>query len=195
MLKKILCAGLIFVLIACFSWILKYCYIEYSNDEDETVGTFVYQNKTYYANYIFDVTQFSGVRDEEDVLISSSIFSEYYSYTENDPIYIYCISKGLTLYLSEDYDYQSDRFVIEETNSSFVFSEAISDQKYTDYDFDKAYPLETTFDIHSETYPKIRTTVKILLEDDKWYAVLDWDMYEVSDEFVDLLIENGIISD
>ncbi len=163
--------------------------------EDETTA-YVYQNNKYYANYMFDVTRVEGIRDEEDVEIGCDAFSTFYSYTEDHPIYMYCSSKGLIVLFREDYDYRSDHFIIEGTDSIFLFSEAIANQPSVQYDGFKTYPTKTSVRIYSETYPKIRANILIFLEDGKWYALFDGiDAYLLSDEFVDMLIENEIISD
>ena len=194
---------LMIIVVLCFSMIscsfienelVGYGSLEYINDDGKS--GYVYQNKKYYANYIFNVTRSDSIYDEDDIKIAGDVFSDFYSYTADDPIYIYSISKGLIVYLREDYDYRSDHFIIEGTDSSFLFSEAIANQPSVQYDGFKTYPIKTSVYIHSETYPKIRAHILVFLEDGKWYALFEgFDAYLLSDEFVDMLIENEIISE
>ena len=91
--------------------------VEIMNNESDRGGYYkiTYREKTYYEDYakIFKVTERYGVY-EGDVLVSWESFplgiyymDKYYSYTKDDPIFIYTNRLNI-LFLNEDYDYLND---------------------------------------------------------------------------------------
>ena len=183
--------------------------VEIMNNESDRGGYYkiTYREKTYYEDYakIFKVTERYGVY-EGDVLVSWESFplgiyymDKYYSYTKDDPIFIYTNRLNI-LFLNEDYDYLNDTFIIEGTNDEIVFSEAFleTDLKY-DHQYlnleahqDK-YQNKTDIVIYSKQCQRLRAYCTIFYENGVWYAGgIDTNyVFSISDEFLDLLMKNG----
>ena len=114
---------------------------------------------------------------------------EYYSDTSENPIFIYNERLGY-VYFHENYDYLSDTFVVEGISSEIVWNDIFLDkQEYVD--FEKS--IEIT--LYSKQYSRIKTHLKLSCIENQWYASLpdSKEIWTISDEFVEILDENGII--
>ena len=99
--------------------------------EDENGNqSLVYNEISYYHDNFgfFSVLENPHCINEGDIMLGWTgsplgIFytQEYYSYTQDLPMYIYTL-RGWDVYFCEIYDYRSDTFVIEGTNSKIIFS-------------------------------------------------------------------------
>ena len=92
------------------------------------------------------------------------------------------------LYLSEDYDYQNDTFVIEGTDYEFVFSEGLLETNFH-YDWILTYQKETEMVLYSKQYPRIRASMIMFCENGVWYAGCTHEncVFVASDELLDLV--------
>ena len=100
--------------------------------------------------------------------------------------------------MKEGYDYKSDIFVIENTDIGIVFSDAFKGKKEKIDKFNKY--IKVSFNWHSQRHTELMTKLDIILFDNIYYINVENDnfenlVYEISDEFFDLLVENGFISD
>lgn len=132
---------------------------------------------------------------EDDILLSWNGYryiwyiDEYYSYTLEDPIFIYNERLG-DVYFHEDYNYLMDTFVIKDTTSEIVWENMFySEQPY----FDFANPICVI--IYSKQCPRINTYLKLVCVENQWYLSLSdhKTVWLASDEFIKILLENGIV--
>ena len=94
------------------------------------------------------------------------------------------------VYFREDYDYSSDIFVIEGTNSEIIWNDIL---EFTEVNVD--FTTQTNVSIYSKQCPRINTSLELAFVDTRWYARYS-DSEEIwipSDEFLRILSENGII--
>ena len=119
----------------------------------------------------------------------------------DDPFCIYHnspYSEYISVYLPETYDYASDTFVLDGTDASILWSEVLTEKTMllmADYRY--------TITMHSEVHPRILAYMQICRVNREWYAsfyqeyygVDNKEMYKLSDMFVALLVENGLIED
>lgn len=115
---------------------------------------------------------------------------KYYSYTSDDPVFIY-ISRYDELYVRDDYDYETDTFVMD--GSEFVFLDMFSLSSEFSYDPFCPYPNETDIIFCSKQYPRLQIPLRLFCVDGKWYAggVINKAIFEVSEEFLSLLAVDG----
>lgn len=153
---------------------------------------------------LFDRKAIERYEAKEDVLISWESLSkyvpvwyldEYYSYTTDNPIYIH-MPRLHAVFLRSDYNYESDTFILEGTERGFVFSETFfaSDFAY-DHVLRALYSHSQDITLYSAQYPQLQMSLSIFCEDGVWYAGGGHDeaIFEMSDAFVQLLADNGII--
>lgn len=138
---------------------------------------------------------------EGDVLISwgclpfgiISYLDRYYSDTADNPVFIYN-PRLYELYIREDYNYETDTFVIEGTEQSFVFSDMLT-PSYTECTCSFGnHPDSTIITMYSKAYPRLRIKLRVFCENDTWIAHnphYDSPIFEVSDEFIKILSDNG----
>lgn len=166
--------------------------------EDENGNqSLVYNEISYYRDNFgfFSVLENSHYINEGDIMLGWTgsplgVFytQEYYSYTQDLPMYIYTL-RGWEVYFCETYDYRSDTFVIEGTNSKIVFSDAIK-EKTEQISHDSKIKVI----LHSETNPRVASELYLHFENEIWYVSTQNNYYfEITDEFKQLLIENKII--
>ena len=119
----------------------------------------------------------------------------------DNPVFMYYPSSDahhLPIYLTEEFDYSSDTFVLDGTDASILWSEVLTEKTMllmADYRY--------TITMHSETHPRILAYMQICRVNREWYAsfyqeyygVDNKEMYKLSDLFVALLVENGLIED
>ena len=173
---------------------------------DETGYHIEYEGNRYDEERLnlFDRKAKARYEAKEDVLISWESLSkyvpvwyldEYYSYTTDNPIYIH-MPRLHAVFLRSDYNYESDTFILEGTERGFVFSETFfsSDFAY-DHVLRALYSHSQDITLYSAQYPELQMSLSIFCEDGVWYAGGGHDeaIFEMSDAFVQLLADNGII--
>ena len=173
---------------------------------DETGYHIEYEENRYDEERLnlFDRKAIERYEAKEDVLISWESLSkyvpvwyldEYYSYTTDNPIYIH-MPRLHAVFLRSDYNYESDTFILEGTERGFVFSETFfaSDFAY-DHVLRALYSHSQDITLYSAQYPQLQMSLSIFCEDGIWYAGGGHDeaIFEMSDAFVQLLADNGII--
>lgn len=156
-----------------------------------------YQGSTYRASDIFTASKNYGTPNDQDVELGkfySFPFTTYfYSDTAENPVYIYSIGGDTGVYLKEDFDYQSELFVIKGTSAQIIFSEAMA-EPYPEYDPLKESGRAIELVMYAEKHPDLKASVLLFSENNGWYAVLASDeAYLASQALVSLLRENGII--
>ena len=216
LMKKIL--AIVFLILFCFS--LASCSaieaLKYSISGDiidpaagfscgEEEGTFIYKNNKYIL-----VQELNGYCEiditQNDILLGqTSNFpffpnSYYYVNSDENPSFIMGgTSAGMTgsfVYLREDL-YNAG--IVYEINNSFKFefkSAFITTDK-VDYDHHitrEKYTKQAIVDFYAKDIPIITARKRIYLIDNAWYCVEVDVAYQLSDEFVYQLTEEGIIN-
>ena len=177
----------------------KKLYKQVTRQEDQNGDiTLEYNGISYYYDNLgfFSVLENSHCINDGDIMLGwtgspSGLFytQEYYSYTQNAPLFIYTI-RGWQVYFCETYDYKLDTFVIEGTDSKIIFSDAISEKPA----YESYYNFKTRVVLRSETDPRVVCKLWLYLKNDIWYVSSSQDYYfEITNEFKQLLIENKII--
>ena len=170
---------------------------------DEEGGYHVEYDGTRYdvdTSGLFMVRENLNEIPEEDVLVSwycfpffISYLDLYYSYTADDPIFIY-MSRINKVYLREDYDYLTDTFSIEGTDHQFVFSDMLTPSSAFSYSVANSYPYEIYITLYSATCPRLQVSMRIFCLSGTWFAggvQSNKALFEVSDEFLELLNINN----
>lgn len=117
----------------------------------------------------------------------------FYGDSKDSPNILY-EARRYDIYFREDYDYTVDIFKIEGTEDYICFSEnliALSDIPSTDGAFtSKAYVI-----LSSSTHPSLDIRFGIFEDEGIWYAYsMDFVYFELSENFVEILIKNQIIT-
>lgn len=204
MKKQIIISAIILLL--CLSFVScdldteLYKNVEYMRTEDDK-HCLLYQDLLYYRNDqgFFSVCENTDeINGQLNIMLGWSgiqffgYIDKYYSYTVDEPIYIYN-SRINEMYLWEDYDYKSDIFVLEGTSSKIVFSNAITETEF-DYNVLERYSNKIDIELYSEQCPQLRVPLTLFSHSGKWYVcTLTCNAYQVSNDFVDLLVQTGFI--
>ena len=172
--------------------------IETIKGEDGLEGIY-YKGEKYYIDKwnLFTVTNNSWDINEEDVLLSWNgtrfgYKKNFYSYTKDSPLFIH---DGLyDVFFNEAYDYLSDTFVIVGTNAEIVFSDITSDlSEHRDIKSQEYACVQ----LYSKEHPRIRMKLDLKCIENQWYfrSALPGlsPAWTASDDFVQLLSDNGII--
>ena len=165
-------------------------------EDDEGNYCAKYEGKVYYVekSYMFYIRD-NGKVQEGDVLISWNslplgiwYMDCYYSDTADNPVFFY-ISRLSDVYLRSDYDYTLDTFVLDGTDNKFVFSDMLTPSDAFSHMLSMHYKGEVEVLLYSETYPRLQVPLLVFCADDVWFAASDCGtaLFEVSDEFVDML--------
>lgn len=157
----------------------------------------IYQNAKYYLddNGFFQVTESHDAIDENDVRLGwngKMYKNDYYSNTQEQPIFIYNL-RLQEVYFREGYNYRSDLFIIEGTDSKICFSDAIVG---IDSYFDSLVSGENEMNItlRSETNPRVCAPLELFSHEGIWYVRTHYiRSFRISNEFITLLMQNGII--
>ena len=171
----------------------------------EEKGTLIYQNNKYIL-----VEELNGDCEiditEDDILLGgTSNFpffpnSYYYINADENPSFIMSGTSagmlGAVVYLR--YDIYNAGIVYEINDSiEFEFSSAFIKTDKVDFDHHisrEKYTKQAIVDFHVKDIPTIVARKRIYLIDNVWYCVEVDEAYQLSDEFVCKLIENGIIN-
>ena len=157
----------------------------------------LYQGSTYYPSDIFTASTNHITPNDQDVKLGkfySFPFTTYfYSETTESPGYIYSIGGDKGVYVKEDFDYQSEVFVIKGTSAKTVFADAIA-EPYPEYHPSMEFDSTIELAMRSEKHPNLSICLLLLSKNSDWYAVLSSDeAYLASQSFINLLKDNGII--
>lgn len=167
---------------------------------------FISEDETYYleysnAKYLPHHEEIISVEelDDDDVFLGWGgswwgYNNVYYSYTEVNPLFIYEARTDI-LYLREDYDFQTDHFKIDDSNSEISFADEMTSVEKFDLD-KKMVSFDTDIVLYSKTYSQLEINLNVFLYEDTWYASTERRglLYIVSEEFINILFDNNIIS-
>jgi len=212
MVKK----GFILVLLITVSVIFTSCGLDYRYSLDESLHNRIEcvwgNEEPSYITYQGDKYLFIGTTNsfrvdthvdthgysqsyENDVLLSWNGYryiwyiEEYYSYSSSNPIFIY-EERTHSVFFREDYDYSTDMFVIENTDSEIVWAD-IFHSKQNGF----ILPNPIRVEVFSKQYPRIRAILKVERIGNQWYIA--WpdsnDVWIPSEEFIKILSDNGIV--
>jgi len=193
-MKKLILTVLLCINVCFFSSCTYYENVTFVERDSEQCLS--YQGSTYHASEIFTASNYGTPNDHDvelGIFYSFPFTTYFYSETAENPVYIYSIGGDTGVYLKEDFDYQSEVFVIKGTSAKIVFSEAMA-EPYPEYDPLTEFDSTIDLTMYSEKHPNLKASVLLLSENNDWYAVLASDeAYLASQAFVNLLRENGII--
>lgn len=152
--------------------------------EDNIFATYsVADKETRYANFILISWSynfpFTGV-------------IEYYSYSLESPNFIAEPNVENTIWFKSSFDYQTEIFVVENTEIEVIFSSAFKNDKINTVPTKDSVQ---TFFWHAKSYPSLRTQVNIFSIDGIYYLEIPnmEEIYQISDDFLSLLIANEVI--
>ena len=144
---------------------------------------------------LFDVGETTFDVPEGDVLVGWDTLpfglwylDEYYSDTAEDPVFIY-MPRLREVYLRSDYDLETDTFVPEGNNHSFVFSDVLTLTGAISYDSVSHYEGEIPVTLYSKAHPRLRISLRLFCVDGVWYAGGNSDsaLFKASDELLQVL--------
>ena len=165
-------------------------------------GVIEFQGETYYQlkDNIFATY---SVADKENryanfILISWSYnfpftgVIEYYSYSLESPNFIVEPNVENTIWFKSSFDYQTEIFVVENTEIEVIFSSAFKSDKINTAPTKDSVQ---TFFWYAKSYPSLRTQVNIFSIDGIYYLQIPNmdEIYRISDDFLSLLIANEVI--
>ena len=165
------------------------------------LNTAKYQGNTYYlAPMIFIQDSSTTVQEDrgyEYIGWSGPRFfyiDTFYGDSKDSPSILYNTRLRYT-YFRQDYDYKTDMFKIEGTEDYICFSEnliALSDIPSTDWFY---YISNKDVVLSSSTHPSLDIRLGIFEDEGIWYAYsMDFVYFELSENFVEILIKNQIIT-
>ncbi|MBO5789391.1 MAG: hypothetical protein J6R42_05540 [Clostridia bacterium] len=171
--------------------------IQYVGNENGDPCHLIYQGETYL--YAGPLSTFHVDDDKQNDVILSWNGHRYWGYvdvywsdTEQNPVFIYRTRAGGPVYFHEDYDYKKDTFVIGDSGAEMVLEDICDAKAYTI----KAEQT-TQVTISSKQYPRIKLHLCLTYAENQWYLSFEPNLlspwFEVSDAFVQLLSQNGII--
>lgn len=131
--------------------------------------------------------------ENEDVLVSWNgnryvgYVDLYYSDTLDNPLFIYYKT---WLFLREDYNFIKDTFLIDGINAKIVLEDVFKSKSKS---FDFVNPVEVV--LYSEQCPRVKIYLNLVCIEKQWYLSFQYsqDVWTASDEFIEMLSENGII--
>ena len=164
--------------------ILEYQGEKYHRLEDNIFGPYsVPDRETRYADFVLVSWNynfpFTGV-------------ISYYSYSLENPDFIVEPNVEGTVWFKNSFNYQTEIFVVENTEIEVIFSSAFKNDKIDigslKYDFQ-------TFYWYAKSYNSLRTKVNVFSIDGIYYMQIPRmnEAYQISDDFLSLLIANEVI--
>lgn len=115
----------------------------------------------------------------------------YYADNAEDPLYIfYGYDYAYDVFLSEDFDYRNKTFILDQTDVEVNLYDAFSK---VDYELPEDYLGNYGFELYMEEYPRLTINAQCSWSDGKWYCIRNGKNYLLSDNFVKILKENGIL--
>ena len=127
-------------------------------------------------------------------LLGMGFLHLYYSNTSDNPMFIYEIQTDyIELYIREDYNYETDTFVVEGTDQSFVFSDMLTLVDDSKSEHLRPYMISSdsiAVTLYSECCPRLRIALELVYVDNEWFAHVNrnpiyW--FAVSDELLQML--------
>lgn len=116
----------------------------------------------------------------------------YYSYTTQAPVYLIDTFTDVT-YLREDFDYMSEVFILDKTNEEVTLSMVIGEP--LNRNLPNSQKERITIVLHAKEYPLLRARLTLARYDGKYVLLsAEKEMYTISDTFVEILKENGMIT-
>jgi len=172
--------------------------VQIVSDNDEGDYHIEYEGVAYYIDklMLFRVIVNPHGIYEDDVLVGWDAapfciaLDKYYSYTNDYPVFIYASYNEL--FLRNDYNYETDTFIIEGSDKEFVFSDMLYLSSDFSYDILRYYSNQTDITLYSKQYPQLKIDLRLFCVDNTWYAGGECNaaLFEVSDELLNLLNTN-----
>ena len=103
------------------------------------------------------------------------------------------------VFLREGYDFKADSYRLEDTDSVVVFSDVVIETDVA-YDGMRKYEKMIFLDLYSERFPCLYLRLVLFLENGRWFVSgtrfdgSGTGIYQITDEFVELLKQHGIIT-
>ena len=114
----------------------------------------------------------------------------YYGDSKDSPNILYEARLEYT-YFREDYDYKTDKFKIEATEDVICFSEDLIETSHKPSNF----AAQTYISLSSSTHASLDIELGIICDNGIWYAQsMDFVYFEISENFVQILMKNQIIT-
>lgn len=191
MLKQIICIVVIGLMCLNLSACEKYNAIQTVDDDGDEI---TYNNEL----YIKEKHGFWNCNYENLTEIAWVWFipiigkSSFYSDEQTNPDFIYSI-RGGNVWISENYDYKSEKFIIESTDLSYVFSESFDETETYDFSYQTGSIADFTW--YPESHKELKNFPEIFLENGKYYIRFAYNEigYHITDSFLNVLLEAGII--
>lgn len=171
---------------------------------DETIGEYylTYQGEKYIYNKAYDIFSVPNMYNPDDMdgLValgwhySIPGYTEYYSYTTDSPDYLFDLGPGGQTWIKESFDYTKEIFIIEGTESEIAFSDLVGDLEFSGTVLPCSKNIFLT--LNAKNNPKLKIEIYIDRDDyNQWYAYDEscTITYALSDTFVQILEDNGII--
>jgi hypothetical protein len=118
----------------------------------------------------------------------------YHSYGADAPVYIaegYSLDRFSRIYFREDYDLTVQTYILDDTDTEFVFSEVFSPVAWDEI-ISETEDYEE-LDIRLREHPEICFDVDLRCVDGIWYMHNFAEMWTVSEDFVEILTEAGLM--
>ena len=154
----------------------------------------LYQDNKYYETFIFTVTKEYRIKNENDIELgwyySFPFSTQFYSESLESPVFIYTLGSDTSVYLKQDYEYCTDAFVVEETDTEIVWKDIFSSKtKHL------RFSNSITVNLYSKQHPRIKTSLEIAFIDEQWYVRVlgSQETWIPSNEFIKILSDNEII--
>ncbi len=182
----------------------KHNQVQYVDAKDGASQYLIYNNNRYMYGSTLDFFRVTkkeaddeypySLEYEDDVLVGWNghrhfgYRSLYYSYTTDNPLFIY---NRHEVYFREDYNYLEDVFEIANTLDEIVWQDMFGPEQSK---IDFVNP--TKIIVSSKLHPRIKTYLVLECVDNQWYMSLPhypYTVYTPSDEFLEILFDNGII--
>ena len=191
--------GITCILLCLFSSYTTYENITYIENGNEKY--LLYQDNKYYETSIFTVTDNYGIENENDTELgwyySFPFSTRFYSENQESPVFIYTIGGDTSTYIGQNYEYHTDTFVVDETDTEIIWKDVFSIEK-NDISIEKNdfhFSNSITVNLYSKQYPRIKTSLKIAFIDEQCYVYVpaSQEIWIPSNAFIEILSDNGII--
>ena len=178
----------------------KYRAVDYGYDEEINTYYLQYQNERYLfedANNMFTVIHNPNVclNLGWHYNLPFTLYKEYYSYTAESPDYIYSIGPNGRVFFKESFDYTKEMFVVEDVE--IEFSKAFTNGTIDIQDLENKDVEKQSFRWHSKKHNALYIDVNVYFYENNGYVFIynmDRDSaYQISDVFLESLVENEII--
>ena len=159
--------------------------------------TLEYQNITYVEPPILFGGHGADGQMELDKFVNLpfSNFMRYHSYSGDAPVYIaagYSSDDFLWVYFREDYDPMTKTYTVFDTNIEFVFSEVFEPVEWNETVAE--IKNDQWFSARLADYPELDIGGEMCSVDGTWYLIDSGNMWIVSGDFVQILIQEGVLS-